>query len=312
MEPTTNTQKTCYGPLRVRVQNTTDTIQRARILFPNARSADNYGNPKGVFVTSIPLSVYETAEQAYDEMLYSLGASDIIIGSVFVQAITNNAQVQQRLTLQTNDYMKSQHTQIPIVYLKDPYQNQCDVLVNNQPLELKNSKGCVSGIFVNILPNAQVDYYFYPASRQESSPEKQTFDSPNIIRVLSTYDGSNFDDVIDKPQDKPTTTAPKSRKSTATKPSAPVKKSAPKKAAFAFSLEQMDKLNYLGLANTDGQLITDIDSARKALVSSESNKRSSATSSKKSVAPKKAVPVPPRKTTTYIATKKVAPKKSTK
>jgi len=146
-------------------------------------SGGNYSSG-GVTVTG----VYTT----YQTLVSQSMTQPFTIGSTYVSAINVNAQVQQALTVNTTD--ASGMTQgVPIPFLKDPYQNQPDTLVNNTPYRID---GTTSVTITTILPNAVVTYQFFPA--QNINPASQFmgldpnryYQNPGLIRVLPVATGA--------------------------------------------------------------------------------------------------------------------------
>jgi len=181
-------QKVEVQPCRsfaVRIENITSATQRVRILFPNAKKEENYGNPKGVNLTGLALDEDSTPESAYDALLHVLSDIKTTIGSIYVTAESVNAQVQQPVIVHTDDIMRGAYHGVRIQMLKDPYQNQSDSVVNSTPFTLYNNDGCVSGLIINVLPNAKVVYYLYTASTASTKSEEETnYAAPKLIRVL--------------------------------------------------------------------------------------------------------------------------------
>ncbi len=138
-------------PLIVCINNTTNQEQRVKVLFHNAKKEDNYGNPKGVVLTSIPLSEETTAESAYEDMLLKLNNTHYTIGSIFAMATTNSQSVSIPIIVHTDDYRKGHYYGARIIFLKDPYQNQTDVIVNNVPFSLKNLPSIATFVVVCLL-----------------------------------------------------------------------------------------------------------------------------------------------------------------
>ena len=146
-------------------------------------SGGNYSTG-GVTVTGI----YTT----YQTLVSQSMTQPFTIGSTYVTAVNVNAQVQQSLTVNTTD--ASGLTQgVPIPFLKDPYQNQADTLVNNTPYRID---GTTSVTITALLAYAVAQYYFYPAqninpaSQLMGKDPNQYFQNPGLIRVLPVATGA--------------------------------------------------------------------------------------------------------------------------
>jgi len=114
------------------------------------------------------------------------------IGSTAITAVVNNAQIQQTITVTTTD-ANGQSQSVPIIFLKDPYQNQTDILVNNTPFRID---GTTVLLINSVLPNAVFNLFLYPAqnlnpaSQLMGAPELNTFANPGLIRVLPQATGA--------------------------------------------------------------------------------------------------------------------------
>ena len=129
---------------------------------------------------------------SYQTLVAQSSTQPFTIGSTAITAITNNAQIQQAITVTTTD--ASGLTQgVPIIFLKDPYQNQQDILVNNTPYRIDPTTVMT---IANVLPSAVFTLYLYPAqninpaSQLMGSPTTQNYANPGLIRVLPTATGA--------------------------------------------------------------------------------------------------------------------------
>jgi len=128
----------------------------------------------------------------YQTLVSQSQTQPFTIGSTAITAVVNNAQIQQNITVTTTD--ASGLTQgVPIIFLKDPYQNQTDILVNNTAYRID---GTTAMTIANILGNAVFNLYLYPAqninpaSQLMGAPTTQQFANPGLIRVLPTATGA--------------------------------------------------------------------------------------------------------------------------
>ncbi len=128
---------------------------------------------------------------SYQNLVSQSQTQPFTIGSTYVTAITNNAQIQQGITVTTTD-ASGRTAGIPIQFLKDPYQNQTDTLVNNQPYTID---GTTTIAVSQILPNAVFTMYFWPANNLNPASVlngnnmQLNYQAPGLIRVLPTSTG---------------------------------------------------------------------------------------------------------------------------
>ena len=129
----------------------------------------------------------------YQTLVAQSQTQPFTIGSTAITATVNSAQIQQTISVTTTD--ASGLTQgVPIIFLKDPYQNQTDIIVNNTPYRID---GTTAMTIASVLPNAVFSLFLYPAqninpaSQLMGNQTTQNFANPGLIRVLPTAVGSN-------------------------------------------------------------------------------------------------------------------------
>ena len=148
-------------------------------------SGGNY-TLSGVTVSSgLPNVTYQT-------LVSQSQTQPFTIGSTAITATTVDAQIQQTINVTTTD-ANGQSQSVPIIFLKDPYQNQTDIIVNNTPYRID---GTTAMNISSVLPNAVFNLFLYPA--QNINPAQQlwgnattnTYANPGLIRVLPTATGA--------------------------------------------------------------------------------------------------------------------------
>ena len=154
------------------------------LLFGGKFTAGNYVD-QGITVSSgIGGVLYQT-------LVAQSITQPFTIGQTAITATTNNAQILQAINVTTTD--ASGLTQgVPIIFIKDPYQNQTDMIVNSTSYRID---GTTVMTIANVLPSAVFTLYLYPAqninpaSQLMGASTTQSFANPNLIRVLPSSTG---------------------------------------------------------------------------------------------------------------------------
>ena len=108
-----------------------------------------------------------------------------IATTVVTTAENGAAQLQQPITVTTTDASGVSQGK-PVIFIKDPYQSQKYILVNNEPYSIDGT----TTLAVNIQPNAVFNLYFYPsaninpASQLGGQDTTLTYAPASLIRVL--------------------------------------------------------------------------------------------------------------------------------
>lgn len=124
----------------------------------------------------------------YGQLLYQSMNSPFSVGLTYIQAITNNAQITQPLTLNTQDANGNQALKTIVVTI-DPYQQQAGVVAVKQVYRIDGyTKITVS----QVLASSVFQMQFYPADNINLSrglagkPASAQFGSPKIIKPTTT------------------------------------------------------------------------------------------------------------------------------
>ena len=152
-------------PIGVAVHNTTDTKQVVRVLFPNAKREDNYGNANGVKIDNIYSAYEDIYVNAYEELLGALNGRNILMGAMAITAVQNNSLLNYAVTIHREDMYGEYHGR-RLIFLKEPYQNQTDIIVDNKEFSLNNVEG-TTGLILTLPPTSKGAYYLYPSTKQE-------------------------------------------------------------------------------------------------------------------------------------------------
>jgi hypothetical protein len=110
--------------------------------------------------------------------------SPFSVGLTYIQAINNNAQITQPMTLNTQDANGNQALKTIVVTI-DPYQQQSGVVAVKQVFRID---GYTKLTFSTILGSAVFQVQFYPADNINLSrglagkPASKQFGKPNIIK----------------------------------------------------------------------------------------------------------------------------------
>ena len=139
----------------IRVNNTTNSEQKVKILFPNELKEENYGNAKGVIVQS--------NRGSYDSLLAGIDGNLIVIQSVcvgFDKGYYSDSCLQNAIVIHEQDVFGNYHGKC-IQAKKDPYQNQSHVVCANEKFVLNNIGGS-TGLIITINPHTSMTYELYP------------------------------------------------------------------------------------------------------------------------------------------------------
>jgi hypothetical protein len=123
------------------------------------------------------------ANITYREMLYQFMNNPYSVGLTYIQSATTG-QVLETLSLNTKD-ANGNEAQKSLVPTIDPYQQQSDIIAMKYPYRID---GFTKIIIRNILANATVKLYFYPADNINLArglagrPVSKQFGNPGIVR----------------------------------------------------------------------------------------------------------------------------------
>jgi hypothetical protein len=160
-------------PYSVRVKNTSDSVQKVKLFDIDTLYERDYGNPH--------VRIEGTTGITYRELVMQLIAQPVTIGETYIQDV-NTALPGSPLL---NKYLSTFHIQskdaagiriiIPVHCLKDPYQMQNDVRVNNTEYKL----GVLTTIEFELPGNSEVCYDFYPKVKVDL---KMKLDNKDIVK----------------------------------------------------------------------------------------------------------------------------------
>jgi hypothetical protein len=123
------------------------------------------------------------ANITYREMLYQFMNNPYSVGLTYIQSATTG-QVLETLSLNTRD-ANGNEAQKSLVPTIDPYQQQSDIIAMKYPYRID---GFTKIIMRNILANATVKLYFYPADNINLArglagrPVSKQYGNPGIVR----------------------------------------------------------------------------------------------------------------------------------
>ena len=123
------------------------------------------------------------ANITYREMLYQFMNNPYSVGLTYIQSATTG-QVLETLSLNTRD-ANGNEAQKSLVPTIDPYQQQSDIIAMKYPYRID---GFTKIIIRNVLANATVKLYFYPADNINLArglagrPVSKQFGNPGIVR----------------------------------------------------------------------------------------------------------------------------------
>lgn len=123
------------------------------------------------------------ANITYREMLYQFMNNPYSVGLTYIQSATTG-QVLETLSLNTRD-ANGNEAQKSLVPTIDPYQQQSDIIAMKYPYRID---GFTKIIIRNILANATVKLYFYPADNINLArglagrPVSKQYGNPGIVR----------------------------------------------------------------------------------------------------------------------------------
>ena len=185
-------QATPSHPYVINVSNSTSSAVPNFILFNGNTSIYATGWTAGSYTQSGVTISSGLGNVVYQTLVSQSLTQPFTIGSTAITATVNAAQIQQTINVSTVD-ASGQSQAVPIIFLKDPYQNQTDIIVNNTPYRID---GTTALTISNVLPNAVFSLYLYPA--QNINPSAQlwgnaavnTYANPGLIRVLPTATGA--------------------------------------------------------------------------------------------------------------------------
>ena len=162
------------------------------VLFNGNTSIYSTNFSNGNYVLSSVTVSSGLGNVTYQNLVSQSLTQPFTIGSTVVIASAVSAQIQQPINVTTTD--ASGLTQgVPIIFIKDPYQNQTDMLVNNTPYRID---GTTSMTIANVLPNAIFTLYLYPANNVNPASQlmgqdtTRAYANPGLIRVLPTATGA--------------------------------------------------------------------------------------------------------------------------
>ena len=187
-------QATPSHPYVINVSNSTSSAVANFTLFngnTGLYSAGFVGNA-GTYIQSGVYVSSGLGNVTYQTLVSQSLTQPFTIGSTAITSVVNAAQIQQTINVSTVD-ASGQSQAVPIIFLKVPYQNLTDIIVNTTPYRID---GTTALTISNVLPNAVFSLYLYPA--QNINPSAQlwgnaavnTYANPGLIRVLPSATGA--------------------------------------------------------------------------------------------------------------------------
>jgi hypothetical protein len=150
-------------PFTIEVANNTDEIKKDVSLFGsffNIRpDENNYFNKENSFVTNDVLISSLTPNVSYSEILYYIMNNSVDVKFSYIRSLEGNkSQITEQFKIRTKDATGNlaQKTILPSI---DPYQQQSDVLSNNEKFRID---GFTELVISELQPKTTVIYQFYP------------------------------------------------------------------------------------------------------------------------------------------------------
>lgn len=178
--------KNCQSnqPLIVSVKNTSNSQQTARVFFPNATKADNYGNPKGIEVETLTIKTAEGIETPdYESLLSFINHKQIVVGMVYIQTLNIAGQSCMPYVVHSENVKNGSYSGFKEHPYLDPYQNQNGVSVTKRAFVLDNING-YGGFVMSVLPNASFYLFIFPSTISDKEMSKEELDA--MLQPINT------------------------------------------------------------------------------------------------------------------------------
>ncbi len=143
-------------PIILNIKNTTRSECKAAILKPSSVEKDNYGNPRGLAVSSVQ------AEITYDDILKYLVGKKITLREVYIVCVINNSQAFMPYELHTEKVTDNSYNGKRVQPYVDIYQFQSGASLTDIPYMLDYENG-YSEVRLTVLPGAEFNIYLFPA-----------------------------------------------------------------------------------------------------------------------------------------------------
>ena len=159
--------KSASLPFTIEVANYTEEVKKDVSIFGSfskiSRSENSYFNKDNSLVCNDVLISSLTPNISYAEILYYIANNPVNIGLNYIRSLSGNkSQISSEFKIRTKDATGNvaQRTILPTV---DPYQNQNDVLSNNEKFRID---GFTELIISELQPKTTVIYQFYPEDEE--------------------------------------------------------------------------------------------------------------------------------------------------
>ena len=176
-------------PYGVCVENTTNSEQKVRIFFPDAKKEDNYGNADGV-----KLKAVHSEKSGYDHVLKQLDKKILTINntvSKFIKGYEDDCFAP--ITIHEDTDQGEYHGK-KMIMLADPYQQQKDIIINETQYQLRNIFA-TAGLIVTVNPKTTMQFYICPIVEQidmDDIAEEDLVNKINNRTTLRLNPTSNF------------------------------------------------------------------------------------------------------------------------
>ncbi len=181
-------ESTSPTPFVINIRNaTTNTIVDFPLFGANSTlyQYKNFFNANGNFILTGVIVTAPVPNTSYRAMVVQSQTQPFTIGKTVITGIDNLAQIQQSITVTTTDASGKTQGE-PMYILKDPYQNQSDMVVSDTPYAIDGT----ALLTVTILPLAEINVFFYPTNTLNPAnllvgvDQAVTLPTPKLIRVL--------------------------------------------------------------------------------------------------------------------------------
>jgi len=159
--------KSASLPFTIEVANYTEEVKKDVSIFGSfskiSRSENSYFNKDNSFVCNDVLISSLTPNISYAEILYYIANNPVGIGLNYIRSLEGDkGQITAEFKIRTKDATGNvaQKTILPSI---DPYQQQNDVLSNNQKFRID---GFTEFIISELQPKTTVVYQFYPEDKE--------------------------------------------------------------------------------------------------------------------------------------------------
>ena len=207
-----NIQDATSAQIGILINNTTDSRQTVRALFPNAKKENNYDNEYGVLLYNAFNMAGNKYSPTYEDLLSTLRGRSVVVGAtqVFVRS-GNNSGASCPIEVKTENIIESESYSKHVVFLLNPFQNQTSTILGDDAFKLNNKDG-FSGLILSVPANTNLAIYFFimqvdgimytkpeflqlqnsittqrlPSTASPSHPDlcRQTFKTPSIIPAI--------------------------------------------------------------------------------------------------------------------------------